>query len=183
MTITRWLTAVVMVAGMATGSAIPARADYQPMQGIYAYTQPGGAPYTWTISPTCVPVVGDLRVPLYLAVGCTLHVSGSAEHAGLESPQAPFGGIARLTNDRWTFQLPKPDGLTCPDGSTAPTLETYAFDEATLTGTITVVHDAACGMQPALTKAPFTLTLVGPLPVPVEPYPLQCEPGGVRLCI
>ena len=38
----------------------------------------------------------------------------------------------------WTVIPNKPEGFSCPDGSTAPTLNTSAFDDATLTGTPTV---------------------------------------------
>lgn len=33
-----------------------------------------------------------------------------------------------------------------------------------------------------MTKAPFTLAFAEPLPIPVERYPLVCEPAGNRLC-
>jgi hypothetical protein len=31
-------------------------------------------------------------------------------------------------------------------------------------------------------KSAFTLAFKEPLPIPVERYPLDCEPGGLRLC-
>jgi hypothetical protein len=76
----------------------------------------------------------------------------------------------------------KPEGFLCPDGSTAPTLNTYAFDDATLTGTHTSTHDAVCGVPPSMIKTPFTLSYEHPLPIPVERYPLVCEPAGLRHC-
>ena len=33
-----------------------------------------------------------------------------------------------------------------------------------------------------MTKTPFTLTFAEPLPIPVDRYPLDCEPAGLRHC-
>jgi hypothetical protein len=33
-----------------------------------------------------------------------------------------------------------------------------------------------------MTKSPFTLAFDKPLPTPVDRYPLDCEPAGLRLC-
>ena len=182
MTITRVLATLVILAGVAVGSASPARAA-EIMQGAYTYTQEGLPPSTWTIYPMCVPVVGDLREPLYLPVGCELHVTSSTSSQTTQELQLQnYGGDARLVSDLWTVVVPKEHGLLCPDGTTAPTVETYKFDNATLAGTHTVTHNEACGVPAAVIKQPFTLTFDQPLPIPVEPYPLPCEPGGLRMC-
>lgn len=74
-------------------------------------------------------------------------------------------------------------GFLCEDGSTAPTVDAHKFDDATLTGTHTSLHNAICGGVPAgVTKTPFTLMFSEPLPIPVDCYPLDCEPGRLRLC-
>jgi hypothetical protein len=156
------------------GFAAPAHAD-QVMQGIYTYTQDDGLTGTFTIYPICTPTVGDLRVPLELPVACTMHVQ-AAPAASLQ------GGDARLTGALWTYQKPIKDGLTCPDGSTAPTIETYKFDDITMTGTRSIAHNADCGMAPGITNHNFTLAFKDPLPVPVDRYPLNCEPAGLRIC-
>ena len=67
MWLTRALAVVVACASVLLGFAGPARAD-QLMEGIYTYTQEGVGPTTWTIYPTCVPTVGDLRDNLELPV-------------------------------------------------------------------------------------------------------------------
>jgi hypothetical protein len=171
MTITRVLASLVIFAGVGLGAASPASAD-EMLQGIYTYTQGSAPQETWTVYPICVNVVGDLREPLYLPVGCTLHVTSSTG----------TGGDAKLTNGLWTYLLTQRDGMQCPDGSKAPLTQIWAFDGNALTGTLTTIHDEVCGLQPALAKEPFTLAFKEPLPIPVEPYPLQCEPGGLRLC-
>jgi hypothetical protein len=181
-TIARALAVAVLLAGSAVGLASPASAD-QVMEGVYIYEQPGLPPATWTIYPICVNVVGDLREPLYLPVACTLHVTSQTNaKTSHELDVQNFGGDARLTGFKWTMQTTKREGFVCPDGSKAPTQETYAFDDVTLTGTHTVAHNAVCGGPAGLTKEPFTLKFDRPLPIPVQRYPLQCEPGGLRLC-
>jgi hypothetical protein len=161
-TIVRGLAAVVFFASLAAGSASPVQAD-EAMEGIYAFNQPGVVPSTWSITPTCVPG------------SCTIYVSNTGP-SDLSDPERlqSYGGTAFLTGGRWTFTAPVINGVLCPDGSRAPSLETYAFDDVTLTGTHTSSHIAECGLQPALTKTPFTLTYLGPLPNPVNRYPLYC---------
>jgi hypothetical protein len=176
------LAAAAVLVGATVGPASPARAD-DTMSGLYTYTQAGLPQSSWTITPICVPVVGDLRQPLYLPVGCTLHVaSATSSQVTDELRQQNFGGDARLTNGLWTIVMNKPNGMVCPDGSTAPTVDTYAYDDATLQGTHTSTHGEVCGMQPGLTKVPFTLQFNGPLPFSFDPYPLRCDPGGLRIC-
>jgi hypothetical protein len=94
------------------------------------------------------------------------------------------GGDARLTGGQWMFNSRIPTGIACQDGTFAPILETYEFDDVTMTGTRTVTNTAACGNQvPAkLATYPFTLAFDQPLPVPVDQYPLYCEPGGLKRC-
>ena len=91
---------------------------------------------------------------------------------------ANYTGRARLTSDLWTLQVLKSDGVSCRDGTTAPSTETYAFDDVSLAGTHTSIHGDVCGLQPAMTKTPFTLAFQGPLSAPVERYPLDCNEIG-----
>jgi hypothetical protein len=174
MTIARVLAAAATIfASAVLGFASPARAD-QVMQGVYSYTQ-GDVVAEWVIYPSCVPTVGDLRDNLELPVACRLHVTPTP------STQVA-GGDARLTGGVWEFSTPKADGMTCPDGSTAPIQETYEFDDLSMTGTRSVAHNDVCGMPAGITKYPFTLAFKSPLPMPVEQYPLYCEPGGLKRC-
>jgi hypothetical protein len=171
--IIRGLAAAAILAFGALGVAGPAHAD-QVMQGIYNYrSQDGDSSGTWTIYPSCVPVVGDLRVALDLPVACRLHVAGSD---GLS------GGDATLAGDVWQIKTNSREGMKCPDGSWAPTTETIRFDDITMTGTRTVFHNDDCGLPPGKIDQPFTLSFKEPLPLPVQQYPLYCEPGGLRRC-
>jgi hypothetical protein len=170
--IIRGLAAAVILACAALGFAGPAHAD-QVIQGVYNYTPQDGPAGTWTIYPSCVPVVGDLRVALELPVACRLHVSPSV---GLT------GGDANLTGGQWQFSTPQREGMQCQDGSWAPTIETFKFDDVTMTGTRNVRHNDVCGLPPGIISTPFTLSFKEPLPIPVDQYPLYCEPGGLRRC-
>ena len=172
-TIIRALAAVLILACAGLGLAIPAHAD-QVMQGVYNYTPREGKAGTWTIYPSCVPVVGDFRVPLELPVACRLHVLGSG---GI-----PGNGDAVLTGDMWQFTTKNAEGMHCPDGSSAPTQEVVRFDDVTLTGTRRITHTDVCGLPPGIIDMPFTLSFKEPLPMPVEQYPLICEPAGLRIC-
>ncbi|WP_422746345.1 hypothetical protein ACN27E_01915 [Mycobacterium sp. WMMD1722] len=174
--IARVLAAVAVTAGAALASSGPAQAESQVIDGVFTYTQPDGLTADWTIYPTCVPVVGDLREPLYLPVGCVLHVESN-------SPGIT-GGAARLTNGLWTYQVSNLEGLTCPDGSTEPIRETVEFSTDTMSGTRTTLHPPACNdtVPAAMIKTPFTIARIGNTPLPVDNYPLICEPGGLRRC-
>ena len=168
----RGLAAAAAFACVVLGLAVPAHAD-QLLQGVYNYTSPGAASGTYQIWPSCVPVVGDLREPLNLPVACRLHMVASA---GLTP------GDARLVDGIWQMTTPMPQGMTCPDGTTADTTETVKFDDTTMTGTRSILHGEVCGLQPGMISVPFTLSYQGPLPRPNEKYPLYCEPAGLRIC-
>jgi hypothetical protein len=170
---TRAFATAAVFASAALAFASPAHAEQQVLEGVYTYHQEGGPSGTYTIFPSCVPTVGDLREPLYLPVACRLHVQ--ATH-GIAS------GDARLTNGVWSFTTSIKEGMQCPDGSWAPVTETYEFDTNTMSGTRSIFHSAACGMPAGEKKSAFTLAFKEPLPIPVERYPLDCEPGGLRLC-
>lgn len=179
----------VLAAGLAfaaIGFAPPAGADPAVLQGVYDYLQDGAPPTTWAISPTCVPVVGDLRNNLELPVGCLLHVTSTAvDAADADKPGLVVtGGDARLSGDRWSYTRPLGAGVRCPDGSSAKAISTVSFDSDALTGIRkTLVDPGTCGGSiPLMTNQAFTLVYRGPLPQPVEPYPLICEPGGLRRC-
>jgi hypothetical protein len=151
MSITRTLAAtfvaLIAFAAASMGVAGPAHAD-QLLEGIYNYQQDGIVPTTWTIYPSCVPTVGDLRDNLELPVACRLHV------APTPSTQVN-GGDARLTGDKWMFSSTKLNGFSCPDGGTAPIQEVYTFDDATMTGTREVINNDVCDGKVAANIATY----------------------------
>lgn len=169
------LAAAVVIAGAALGTAGPAHAEQQVLEGTYTYTQADGLTGDFIIWPSCVPVVGDLRVQLYLPVGC---------HLAVTAFDGVAGGDARLTNGIWAYDTVVKEGLKCPDGSFEPTTETIEFNTDTMTGTRTVLYAPGCGgTVPAnMIKVPFTLAFKEKLPIPNDQYPLICEPEGLRRC-
>jgi hypothetical protein len=174
MTIARLLAVAAVLTGSALGFAGPANAD-QVMEGTYTYTQ-GDVHAEWTIYPSCVPTVGDLRDNLELPVACRLHVAPSSA--------AVRGGDARLTGGQWMFSTSVKDGMTCPNGDPAPIQETYEFDDVSMTGTRSVSNNIVCDGEvgPKIVVSSFALAFARPLPIPVQQYPLYCDPGGLKRC-
>lgn len=174
MTIARMLAVAAVSITSTLGFAAPATAE-QVLQGVYSYDQ-GDVHAEWTIYPSCVPTVGDLRDNLELPVACRLHVSPS-------SPKVS-GGDARLTGGQWAFSTNIKEGFPCPDGGWAPIQETYKFDDVTMAGTRSVSNSAACNgtVGPKIVVSPFTIAFSRPLPIPVDQYPLYCDPGGLKRC-
>lgn len=166
----------VAAATVPAAAAGTAQADPRVLEGIYTYTQ-GDVVAEWTIYPSCVPTVGDLRENLELPVACRLHVAPS-------SINLVNGGDARMVSDKWAFSTARGDAIECSDGSRAPIMENYTFDPIALTGTRQVTNTDVCDNEiPAnLVNIPFTLAFNRPLPIPVQQYPLYCEPGGLKRC-
>jgi hypothetical protein len=182
----RWLAAGAGISsavaiGMALQSGDPARAVAPPADGNYTFNQAGVSGVTWTITTLCDQVNGsryykDYSNPTIMADFCALNVvSATDEQISHQDKVQNFSGRARLTGGLWTFQANVADGVSCPGGGTAASTETYAFDNETLAGTHTSLHGAVCGLQPSMSKQPFSLALVGPPPSPIERYPLRCN--------
>jgi hypothetical protein len=180
----RGLTAAVVMTLVAVGTSTSAKALGPPPDGVYSFTEAGVPTTTWKISALCdAPsrqrAIPDFTDPVVAADLCGLNVgSYTARAISRSEKMANFVGRARLASDLWTFQVGKENGVACPDGSTAESTDTYAFDDVTLTGTHTSIHGDVCGLQPGMTKTPFTLTFQGPLPNPVDRYPLNCNEIG-----
>ncbi|WIM86248.1 hypothetical protein PT015_15165 [Candidatus Mycobacterium wuenschmannii] len=180
----RGLTAAAAMTLVAVGTAVPAQALGPPPDGVYSFTEAGVPTTSWRISALCdAPsrqrAIPDFSDPVIAADLCSLNVSSYTDRSISRAEKlANFVGRARLTSDRWTFQVGKSNGVICPDGSTAETTDTYAFDDVSLTGTHTSIHSDICGLQAGMTKTPFTLALRGPLPNPVDRYPLDCNEIG-----
>ncbi|QLL06974.1 hypothetical protein [Mycobacterium vicinigordonae] len=172
--------------GMALDSGSPAYAIGPPPDGTYVLNQAGVSGATWTIGALCAQPSGtrnmnDYSDPIVIAMNCALNIVSStpANNTRAEHLQN-FSGRARMSSMLWTMQVSKPEGVVCPDGSFAPSSETYAFSDETLTGTHTTLHGAVCGLQPDMKKEPFSLSLVGPPPSPIERYPMECN--DIAIC-
>lgn len=172
--------------GIALESGEPAGAVAPPPDGNYSFNQAGVSGVTWTITALCDQVNGsryykDYSNPDIMADFCALNiVSATDERISRQDKLQNFSGRARLVSQRWTFKVDIADGVSCPGGGTAASTETYAFDDATLTGTHTSLHGPECGLESAMSKQPFSLALTGPPPSPVERYPLRCN--DIAMC-
>jgi hypothetical protein len=167
--------------GIALESGDPASAVGVPANGNYSFNQAGVSGVTWTITALCDQPSGtrnqaDYSDPVTFAFQCALNiVSATPEQITRADKLQNFSGRARLSSVLWTFKLDQADGVSCPGGGTAPSTETYSFDDATMTGTHTSLHNAECGLEPSMSKQPFSLQLVGPPPSPIQRYPLYCN--------
>lgn len=186
MTIIRALAVAVVFASVAMGSASPAHAIEPLPDGLYSYTEPGLTPSTWKVSSLCTltPALDrpDPAADTQTANGCVQGISNFVAPSVIDHHQgrvAAYSGSSQVTAGQWKFTVKKSEGTTCPDGSYAPSVDTYAFDDVTLTGTHTSAHDEVCGLQPGLTKQPFTLAFLRPLDAPIERYPLVCDHNAV----
>jgi hypothetical protein len=185
MNVSRILTFAGVMTLVAVGTSSPAEAVGPPADGMYTFTEAGlPAAVTWKITALCdAPsrqrAIPDFTDPVIAADLCGLNVSSTTARAISHSEKmVNYVGRARLANDLWTFDVPREDGVACPGGGTAASTETYAFDDVSLTGTHTSIHGDVCGLQPGMTKTPFSLAFKGPIAIPVERYPLDCNEIG-----
>lgn len=182
MTVLRRLCAVPAAAVVALAVASPAAAIVPPADGYYSFHQDGAPDATWKIQSICIQANGTRAQPDYSdetiqTLGCTAVLSSSTPtNLTREEHLVNFNNRAVLTGGLWTFQFSSDEGIQCPDGSVAPSTETYAFDSATYTGTHTSLHGPVCGGQAGMVKAPFTLGFTGGLAPPVvDRFPDHCD--------
>jgi len=199
MTVVRRLQVTGLVAGtLAAGALVtsaPAAAILPPADGVYSYVQDGAPVVNWKIQTLCMQVngtraQGDYTDETIQSESCTAIVQSSTPVAPMTTDERNFvyAGRAKLTSGQWTFQISFPGGLQCPDGSTAPTTETFAFNppdpnspNPSVTGLRTSIHGAECGLQPGMVKIPFALNYTKPLDPPVvDRYPDVCNYLGGR---
>ncbi len=172
--------------GIAMESGDPARAVGVPQDGAYALNMAGVSGVTWTITALCDQPSGtrnmnDYSDPIVQAFNCALNVvSTTPQNITHAEAVQNYSARARLSSVLWTFEITQANGAQCADGTTAPSTEKYAFDDATLAGTHTTLRGAVCGQQPTMTKQPFSLALTGPPPSPIQRYPLYCN--GIAMC-
>jgi len=68
--------------------------------------------------------------------------------------------VATLNGGRWNFNVVKPDGVICSDGSFADVVIRYSIDASTLAGTVHADSNGECpGGQ--VTQSALQLTKVG----------------------
>src|SRR5690348_1190801 len=113
--ISRGLTAAAAMTLVAVGTSVPAKALGPPPDGMYSFTEAGVPAATWKISALCdAPsrqrAIPDFTDPVIAADLCALNVVSTTPRAAVSraDKMANFVGRARLTSDRWTFDIGKP---------------------------------------------------------------------------
>ncbi|MCT7661660.1 hypothetical protein [Mycobacterium deserti] len=127
----------------AVGFAAPASAD-QRLDGDYAFVN-GATTNTWSINTQCNPE----------------GVCGGT----VSSSTGMVANISRPADGPWTVvRHDVPNGWTCANGTTGPADVVYAFDPATLAGTISnTSKPGTCGDPNAINnQQPVSLHLVRP---------------------
>ncbi|SPM34343.1 hypothetical protein BN1232_05248, partial [Mycobacterium rhizamassiliense] len=176
----------VVTLGIALESGNPARALGPPADGTYSYNESGVSGVTWTLSSICDQPSGtrnmnDYSDPIIFAMQCALNVvSTTDEKISAADKLQNYSGRARMSSMLWSFTIDKSDGVSCPGGGTAPTTESWAFSDESMSGTHTVMHGPVCGLQAGMKKQPFSLAMTGPPPSPVQRYPMQCN--NIAIC-
>lgn len=139
----RWTVPAVAAVAAATVLAAPAAADGQ-LEGDFRFVN-GPTTNTWSISTRCNPE----------------GVCGGT----VSSSTGMVANISRAAGGPWTVvRHDVPSGWTCPDGSTGAADVVYAFDPATLAGTLSnTSKPGVCGdPNPINTQQPVSLHPAGP---------------------
>lgn len=137
MTVKTLAVACALAALSPLGFAAPAFADAVPPNGRYMIDG-GSDQFYVTVSSTCA------------TDGCTASI---VSNRGWTS-------VATLSGGRWNYNVVKPDGVICGDGSYADIVIRYSLDANTLAGTVTADSNGECpGGQ--VTQGPIQLTKVG----------------------
>jgi hypothetical protein len=150
---------VVLGASTSLGLAAPAQADDPSLFGAYTFEGADGESATWTLTP-CADDAG----------GCVqIAETGNAT-------RRPWNGTATATVGSWVMFVGQPDAILCGDGGSAPGLNNYSWDAATLRGYASINTAGACGKGPESLAIPFTLTKTGSGPVQYPNAPVVAAP-------
>lgn len=147
MTLIRISAAVALAAGT-LASAAPATADADVF-GTYAFTADDGESATWTLSP-CADN----------APGC-VHVSETGN-----AKRAPWSGDAHWSVGSLILFVAQPDAILCEDGSSVPGSNTYSWDGASMSGSVSILTNGACGVKSTSLSIPFKLSRIGAAEAP-----------------
>lgn len=147
----------LVLAGVATAS--PATAADPSVFGTYTLESEDGESATWNLAPCAADGPGCVRVS----------ETGNTN-------RAPWSADAHLSVGSWIMFVPQPDAIRCEDGTAVPGVNTYSWDAAALTGSVSILSRGACGTKPASISIPFALTKTGTGPVQYPTAPIDVEP-------
>lgn len=76
----------------------------------------------------------------------------------------------------WFLFVEQPDAILCEDGTSAPGRNTYSWDNATLSGNVSIFSRGACGSEPKNLAIPFRLNKTGSVAAPAPAAPPAVAP-------
>lgn len=150
----------LIVGGLTLATASAAAADEPSPNGTYTFEAEDGEHATWNLVSCPDDPPGCVRV---------------AEFGN--SKRAPWSGDAHYTVGSWILLVGQSDAILCADGTTVPGQNTYSWDNATLSGNVSILSNGACGSEAKSLSIPFRLTRNGPAPVAVPPAGAPQPPG------
>ena len=156
MTLIRLAIAAALAAGGVAWAA-PAAAD-SDVFGTYAFAADDGENATWILTPCADNAPGCVRV---------------AETGN--SKRAPWSGDAHWSVGSLILFVQQPDAILCEGGAPAPGTNTYSWEGASMSGSVSILTNGACGKKSASLSIPFTLTRIGVAEVQAPPV----APAGV----
>jgi hypothetical protein len=158
MKLTRAAAAAALVfSGLATATG--ATAAEPSVFGTYTLEAEDGENATWTLAPCRGDNPGCIQVS----------ETGSSQ-------RAPWTSEAHFSVGSWIMFVSQPDAILCKDGTAVPGVNTYSWDSAALSGSVSILSRGACGTEPASISIPFTLTKTGTGPVQYPTAPIDVEP-------
>jgi hypothetical protein len=151
--------AAVLAALAAGGVALaaPAAAD-SDVFGSYAFVAEDGESATWMLTPCADNAPGCVRV----------------SETG-NSKRAPWSGDAHWSVGSLILFVQQPDAILCETGPAAPGMNTYSWDGSSMSGSVSILTNGACGKKAESLSIPFKLTRVGA----AEVQPPAAAPAGV----
>lgn len=157
------LTRLLLSAAFAAGSVVlaaPAHAVDPGAPGTYTFEAEDGESATWTI--TRCPDPNDDHCVFVSSTG--------------SNKRAPWTANAYWTVGSWIIFVSQSDAILCADGSTAPGVNNYSWDDTSLNGYASINTGGACGSDAANVAIPFALTRTGSGPVQYPTAPIYEAP-------
>lgn len=145
----------LLLSALAGGLVLACPAAAEPSAvGTYTFTAEDGESATWNLTPCVGNTPGCVRV----------------SETG-NSKRAPWSGEAHYSVGSWILFVQQSDAILCDDGTSAPGQNTYSWDNATLSGNVSIFNAGACGAEPGSLSIPFRLAKTGSVPAPVDAAP------------
>ena len=151
---------ITALAACGVAWAAPAAADPEVF-GTYTFVADDGESATWMLTPCADNAPGCVRV----------------SETG-NSKRAPWSGDAHWSVGSLILFVQQPDAILCEDGPAAPGMNTYSWDGASMSGSVSILTNGACGKKAASLSIPFKLTRLGAAEMQTPPAPPAAAAPG-----